>query len=299
MNTKKLTGVGIVALVVLLCGSIAWGGWFITPEGHRSVVLHLGKAVEQTKPGFHWKMPWLETVENFEVRQRLHSVKLDAATKDRLQLNNTIVSVNWTVHPDQAMSIYQQFGGLQQFERRIIQPKVQTKAKEALSKFSADQLIAEREKTVSEIRARLTASLEGFPVTIDSVQLENVGLPQQYMAAVLEKKKSYEDAQRERHKLEQQNLIAQQAVNTANAERDAVKARADGKAYQLVKEAEANAKAIQLQGEAQAKALAAIGEQLSSHPELVSYEQIQKWQGQVPSTVLGGGNGVLYGLNMK
>jgi regulator of protease activity HflC (stomatin/prohibitin superfamily) len=291
----KLAGLALAGIVVV---TIGFGSWFITPEGHRSVVMRFGKAVEQTKPGFNFKVPLIERAEHFEVRQRIFSVKLDAATRDRLQLA-AAVSINWTVHATEALAIYQSYGGLDQFEQRIIVPKVKTKAKEALSKHTADQLIAEREKAVSEIRSRLTSSLDGFPLTVDSVQLENVGLPDQYMTAVLEKKKAYEEAQKEQHKLDQQQLVAQQKVNTANAERDATMARADGQAYKLVKEAEATAQAIRLEGEARADALAKIGKQIDSHPMLVSYEQIQKWQGQVPTTVLGQSGGVLYGLNMK
>jgi regulator of protease activity HflC (stomatin/prohibitin superfamily) len=294
---KLFGSLGMLAGIVVLA-VVAFGGWFIVPEGHQGVRLHFGEAVGQHGPGFHWKLPMIQDVEYIEVRTRNRKLELDAATRDRLQLRAG-VSINWTAHKEAAKDIFVRYGSMEQFESRIVQPRIQTKAKEALSKFSADELIGEREKVTQEIKERLAISLEGFPLTLDSAQVENIDLPPVYMQAVLDKMKAYEDSQREKNVLEQQRLKALQEVNTAEADKRAAQERADGEAYRLNKVAEGQARAIILEGEARAKALAQIGQQLKNFPELVQYEGIQRWSGQVPQTVLGGADtNVLYGLNV-
>ena len=64
-----------------------------------------------------------------------------------------------------------------------------------------------------------------------------------------------EEARRAEFELARQRTNAQRAVNTAEAERDAVRARADGQAYRTLREAEAEASAIRARGEAEAAAL--------------------------------------------
>jgi regulator of protease activity HflC (stomatin/prohibitin superfamily) len=302
---SRLGGAGakVGSVLGLLAGGLVllilvFDGWFIVPEGHQGVRLHFGEAVGQYGPGFHWKLPMIEDVEYIEVRTRNRKLELDAATRDRLQLRAG-VSINWTAHKEAAMDIFVRYGSMEQFESRIILPRIQTKAKEALSKFSADELIGERERVTQEIKDRLSASLAGFPMNLDSAQVENIDLPPIYMQAVLDKMKAYEDSQREKNVLEQQRLKALQEVNTAEADKRAAQERADGEAYRLNKVAEGQARAIILEGEARAKTLALIGQQLKNFPELVQYEGIQRWSGQVPQTVLGGADtNVLYGLNV-
>jgi regulator of protease activity HflC (stomatin/prohibitin superfamily) len=94
---------------------------------------------------------------------------------------------------------------------------------------------------------------------------------------------------KEQHVLNQQKLIAQQTVQTAEADRDAQIARADGQAYQTRTEAAADADALLLRATAEAAGLQKIADALAGSPTLIEYEQVKKWAGQVPTTVLGNG----------
>jgi regulator of protease activity HflC (stomatin/prohibitin superfamily) len=61
------------------------------------------------------------------------------------------------------------------------------------------------------------------------------------------------------------------------AQRDADKARADGRAYE-----------IKVQGEAQADAIRIMGEALAKNPLVVEYKKMERWGGQFPTTFMGG-----------
>lgn len=53
--------------------------------------------------------------------------------------------------------------------------------------------------------------------------------------------------------------------------------------------AEADAKAVQLRGEAEASAIKAKSAALASNPALISLTQAERWNGQLPTTMVPGG----------
>ena len=259
------------------------------------MVLRFSKATHQERPGLHTKVPWIDSVQLIEVRERKSVEKLAAATKNQLPATAT-VSINWTVQEAAAMTLYQRYGSLEQFEERILDPKLRQASKAAISTFNADELIRNRNAAIGKIQENIVALMESYPVTVHSPQIENVDLPQQYMDAVLEKEKAREAAAREDYNLQRQKLEAQQKVQTAEAERDAVKARADGEAYKVTVEAEAEAQAIRIKGEAEAQAVLAVQKAISQNPLLIEYERAKRWNGIMPQTVMGSGQNVLWSL---
>ena len=131
----------------------------------------------------------------------------------------------------------------------------------------------------------MAATLEGFPVTVNSPQIENIGLPDTYLEAVQEKERARENAEREKHKLEQQRLIALQAVNSAEANAKAKRLEADAEAYRVITEATAEADAIRL-----------VNEQLSRSALYVDLVRAKRWDGVLPQTVLGESVGAFFSI---
>lgn len=198
----------------------------------RAIVKRRGKAVAQLDPGFHLKLPIADRIEQIEVRQRKNVEELRAATANQLAITAS-ASINWTANRESAMQLFIRYGGLDQLEARILDPKQRSAAKAALSRFPADRLIRNRQEAVAAIMANMTAELEGFPITINSPQIEHIGLPPQYAKAVLEKERSRENAEREKHALERQRLIALQAVNSAEANASAKRIEAEAEAFRM------------------------------------------------------------------
>ena len=274
--------VGIVAVGLVLMGL------YTIPEGHVGVVKRWQQAINQVGPGLHLKIPVVDTVEVIEVRQRKNEEALAAATANQLPIQAT-VSINWTVDTNAAMDLFIRYGGLNQFEQRILDPKLRSAAKGALSMFPADQLIRNRQAAVAEIQSRMVEALAEFPITVNSPQIENIDLPPTYKEAVLEKERAREDAEREQHRLEQQRLVALQAVNTAEAEAKAKRLAADAEAYRTLTEATAEAEAIGL-----------INAQLERSPRYLQLTEIKQWDGVLPKTMLGdAGAGVFLSLGAR
>ena len=292
----KGTLISLAVVVFLLISGAS--SMFTVQEGNIGVIKRFGEATQQVNPGLHMKIPFVDTVEVMEIRTRKNVEKLNASTHEQMPITAEI-SINWTVQRDQAFDLFVRYGGLTQFESRILDPKLRSAAKDALSKYKAEEIIQNRGQVIGQIEELLVTEMKDYPVKLDSAQLENLILPKKYIQSIETKQTEKNLAAAEKHRLERQKLEAQREVNTANAQRDAAKATADGKAYSIKTEAIAEAGAIKLKGLAEAEAIKKKAEALKVSTTLVDYVRAQQWDGKMPQTMMGSGQNVLWNMGSK
>lgn len=290
---RLLTGIKLSGLV--LVGGLVWSTFYTVDEGHVGIVKRFGKAEQQVDPGFHFKVPFMDEVVAIEVRTRKNVETMSAATAEQMPVKATTV-VNWTVARSAAIELYRQYGGLEQFEQRMLDPRLRSASKAGLAEYRAEQLIQNRNAAIRRIEELLEKETANLPIELGDVQLENVILPAKYIQSIETKQTELNLAAAEKHKLERQKLEAQREVNTANARRDATKAKADGEAYKIRAEAEAQAYAIEAKGRAEAQAIKAKADAIASNATLVEYTRAQRWNGRLPTTVMGEGQSILWNM---
>ncbi|WP_394199967.1 SPFH domain-containing protein [Shewanella waksmanii] len=296
--SKKGKGAAVGIVGALAAITVLFQTLYTVDEGHVGIIKRFGEATEQVNPGLHVKIPFVDKVEVLEIRTRKNSEKLNASTHEQMPVTAE-VSINWTVNRDQAFDLFKSYGGLSQFESRILDPKLRSAAKDALARYKAEEIIQNRGQVIAQIEDVLIEEMKAYPVKLDSAQLENLGLPQKYIQSIETKQTEKNLAAAEKHRLERQNLEAQREVNTANAKRDAAKATADGKAYAIQTEAIAEAEAIRLKGLAEAEAIQKKAEALRESQTLVDYVRAQQWNGQMPTTVMGSDQSILWNMDAK
>ncbi|MEO2268946.1 SPFH domain-containing protein [Pseudoalteromonas sp. YIC-656] len=294
-NKKGLISTVFVVVIVVL---VLLKSMYTVDEGHVGIIKRFGEATEQVNPGLHTKIPFVDTVEMLEIRTRKNVEKLRAATHEQMPLTAE-VSINWTVNREEAFDLFKSYGGLTQFESRILDPKLRSATKDALARYKAEELIQNRSQVIARIEELLLEEMKSYPVKLDSAQIEDLVLPPKYIQSIETKQTEKNLAAAEKHKLERQNLQAQQEVNTANAQRDAAKAKADGLAYAIKVEAQAQAEAIRLKGLAEAEAMQKKAEAIKNNATLVEYIRAQQWNGQMPTTVMGSDQGILWNMKEK
>lgn len=275
---KALIGgfIAVVAMTLLLMT------FYVIDEGHVGIVKRFGEAIEQNKAGLHTKIPVVDSVEVIEIRTKRNTEKLAAATSEQMPIQAE-VSVNWTVNRESAFKLFVDYGGLDQFENRILDSRLKSAAKGAISKYTAEQIIVSRSEVINSITLSLEETMRDFPVSLDSIQLDNIDLPPNYLKSI-ETKQTEKNlaAAAEQHKLDRQKLQAQQAVNTASAEADSKR---------LVARAEADS--VKMIGEAEAESIKAKAAALKSNPLIVQLTLAQKWDGAQPRMVTGNGGMIL------
>jgi regulator of protease activity HflC (stomatin/prohibitin superfamily) len=282
----------------LIAAAVLWQVFYTIDEGHVGIVKRFGEATTQVNPGLHTKVPFADGIEELEIRTRKNTENLKASTFEQMPVQAE-VSVNWTVIRAEAFELYKGYGGLDQFENRILDPRLRSATKDALARFKAEQIIQNRGQVIQKIEETLLAAMAEFPVKLDSVQIENLILPQKYLQSIETKQTEKNLAAAEKHRLERQKLEAQREVNTAEAKRDAEKARADGSAYAIEIEAKAQAEAILVKGLAEAEAMVKKAEAIKANKTLVEYVKAQQWDGRLPTTVMGSGQDILWNMKEK
>jgi regulator of protease activity HflC (stomatin/prohibitin superfamily) len=286
--------VGAIGLGVLLL--LANKSMYTVDEGNVGIVKRFGEATQQVNPGLHAKIPFVDTVEFLEIRTRKNVEKLLATTHEQMPVTAE-VSINWTIRRGEAFELFKRYGGLDQFEARILDPKLRSAAKDALARYKAEEIVQNRSQVIAKIEEVLLTETKEYPVKLDSAQLENLVLPKKYLQSIETKQTEKNLAAAEKHRLDRQQLEAQREVNTANAKRDAAKATADGKAYSIRTEAVAEAGAIRLKGLAEAEAIFKKAEALRQSYVLVDYVRAQQWNGQMPSTIMGEGQNIMWNMS--
>lgn len=277
-NIKKINlPIKTIALGILAAIGF-YSSIYTVTEGHIGIVKRFSEAKEQVNPGLHFKVPFVDSVEEIEVRTRKNEEKMASSTKEQMPVTVS-VSVNWTVDKTAALELFRQYGGLNQFESRILDPRFRSATKDVIPRFDAEKLIQDRASAIQAIEANLIEEMKDFPVTVDNIQIENIKLPAKYLTSIETKQTEKNLAAAEEHKLARQNLEAQRDVNTAKAKADGIK---------LV--AIAEAEAIKIKGLAEAEAITAKAKALGNNPLIIKLTEAQNWDGKLPATILGSQN---------
>lgn len=284
MSTGGLITAGVASIGIMVA---AISTIYVVDEGRVAVITDMGQAVRQEKPaGMQFKTPFIMGVREFDVRERALTGGLSAATSNQL-VTSMEFSVNWRPDPDQILKIFVDYGGPEEFAANTIRPRLQQALKSTVGKYTGAELTRERETVAAAMLENAREALAGYPAILSSVQIENFELPPRYMEAVLQKEEQREATEKQRLSLEQQRIKSQETVQTAEAERDAEIARAEGNATALKMMAEAEAESIRLRARAEAEGIEAVQAALSGNPLLVEYERVKAWDGQMPRMVLG------------
>ncbi len=247
----KIVGhaVGFLVLFIVFVG--AWG---TIGAGEVGVKTRLGAVLGTEKPGLYFKLPLIEHVEVMDVQTQKEAVKAVEAASQDLQTVTTDVAINYHLEPNRASAIYQNIGT--DYASRVIDPAIQESVKANTAKYTAEQLITNREAVRQGIIDLLTQKMTQFGIQIDAINITNFTFSPDFTQAIESKVTAVQNAEAAKNKLAQVQYEAQQAVATA----------------------EGQAKAIAIQ----AQAISSQGGQ-----SYVNLKAIEKWDGHYPATYMG------------
>lgn len=276
MVKKAVTyaGVGVVSLVAL---GVFFGSWYRVDEGERAVVLTNGSFSEVANPGLNFKIPFFQSARFFSVRNEVATYEKMAAYSFDQQIAEIRISVNYQITPDQVERVYKEYGTLDSAVSRIINPRAYESVKNVFGQYSAQRAIQERGKLTSDITSSLQNSVKNTGIQVMSVQVENIDFSDSYEQAVEAAAKAKADIERSKSELLRVEQEAQQKVKQAQAEAEAKKLQADADAY-----------ATQAAGKATAEAIRERGAALRDNPLLVDLVAAERWNGQLPASMIPG-----------
>ena len=284
---------GFAAIIAL---SILFGSWFTIDQGERGVILRYGAVSGTADPGLGFKLPLIDSVVRISVQSKaVVYEKMEAYSRDQ-QPADIRLSVNYRIPADRVEAVYANYGGEEGLMSRLIERKVFEETKTVFGRFNAVTAIQERGRLNSEVAAAIQEGIAG-PVLIESVQIENIDFSEAYEASIEQRMLAEVEVQRLRQNAEREKVQAEITVTQARAQADARRAEAQAQADAVRLAAQAESEAIKLRGEAEAEAIKARGDALKDNPGLVALTQAEKWDGQLPRTMLPGGSIPMLNLN--
>lgn len=267
---------GFFAFIITL--TVVFGSWYTIDQGERGVLLRIGALVGTAQPGLGFKTPWIEEVVKVSVQSRAQLYKeVPAYSKDQ-QSAVLSLSVNYRIPADKVTEVYSVYGGEDGLLSRLVDRRVNEDLKTVFGQFTAVAAIQERSRLNLEVASAIQSSVKG-PVIIDSVQIENIDFSDAYEASIEQRMLAEVEVQKLRQNAEREKVQAEITVTQAKANADAVRAKAN-----------AEAEAIRIKGDAEATSIKARGDALRENPGLVALTQAEKWNGQLPTTMLPGGS---------
>ena len=263
--------------------------------GEAGVEKHWGEInKELIKPGLHMNFMPGTSLYTLNVKTKRLEMKNALANKkdtadamfDRsvtiLSKNGLPVPVEMTVlyrlKEEVAPEVLGKYGPDITWDNKLVVPQVRDISREVMGNADIYELNKNRNVYAKQIVDRLNQSI-GKYVVVESVMIKEIGIPKKIKEAIERKMQMKEDAERARYEVEKAKQEAEKKIAVARGEAEKRKIAADAKAYQIMKEAQAQAKAnIELAR--------------SITPELVKYQWVLKWNGQVSKVQAGDNLGI-------
>lgn len=267
-----LTGlIGVSGLVVVL------SGLYTIDQGERGVILRFGAITGVAEPGLGLKVPFIDSVVSISVQSRSQFYG-DVQSYSRDQQTAAVqISVNYRLPADQVAKIYSEYGSEEGILTRLLDRRVPEQFKNVFGRFNAVTAIQERARLNQETEDAIRGSVDGAPIVIESVQIENIDFSDAYEQSIESRMLAEVEVQKLRQNAEREKVQAEITVTQANAQADAVRAQA-----------EAQAAATRLAGDAEADAIRAKGAALRDNPSLIDLTAAERWNGQLPTTMIPG-----------
>lgn len=247
-NLIKIS-IGLIAVAVFV---VAFTCVKQIDAGYRGIKTVWGKVIGESLPeGLYFYNAISSEIYAMDCKTRKATVKTNAYTKD-VQQSTVQVAVNYNLNPAFAHVMFKEVG--QDYEQKILYPKIISMIKDTFGGWEADKLIANRETAIQSIFEKLQAVMVPDHIDVTGVALENIDFSDQYERAIEEKQIATQNAIKAMNKTKQIEEEAKQKVLTAQAEAESMRIRSQA---------------------------------ISQNQNLIQYEAVQRWDGKLPVNMYG------------
>mgnify|MGYP003293373343 CR=1 FL=1 len=256
-KTGKIVG-GIIAAAV--AAVVLFSAFTTVQAGHSGVVLTFGKVSEQVLgEGLHIKIPFIQEIVQIDNRVLKAEVDCSSASKD-LQTVSSTIALNYRVRNEASASIYKDVGP--SYESIIIDPAIQECVKAITAKYTAEQLITERQTISDQMKAQLAEKINSYGLEIEIFNIISFEFTAEYNAAIEAKQTAQQNALKAEQDLQRIKVEAEQAIAQAEAEAEAYRLKS---------------------------------EQIT--PQMIAMEYIDKWDGKLPAVAGGESSSMLIDIS--
>lgn len=295
-----------------LAGALAIGtvfsSFYTVQPTEMAGVRRLGTVLttEPVGPGLHMKLPWIDAVDTIQV------------SLDVFQLNNLTVytidnqpvtvgiGMSYRIPREAVLKLLYGVGRTGNIDiTENIRPVLADRVLRVFSLQNTVNISANREQVATAIRKGVADGLGSiFGLEVTDLQLSSITYSPSFQASVEAAVQAKNDAIRAENTVSKVRFEGEQAkvqaeaqasarIAQAKGESEAAVAQARGQREAAILRAQGESQAALLVGDASARVIQQVGAAVAANPGVVAYEQAHRWNGQMPTTVLGGGTSPL------
>ena len=279
-------GLIILIVIAVLALLVATTCTATVQTGYTGIVTTFGRVEDVTlEAGLHFKSPFQRIIP-MDNREQKSTFNTEAFSSDIQQVQIT-GSINYAINKKTAMNLFKEVGT--DYFNKLVYPRMLEITKGVFSKYTAENLVANRQKLSESIREGLDNELDEYGINVISVSIENLDFTDAFTDAVEAKqvaaqKKLQAEIEQNQMTMETQQQAERKRIN-AEAEANVAKINADADAY-----------ALQVRSEAEAEANKKIAESLTEN--LIRFNEIKNWDGKLPTYMSGQGGTTIPVLNL-
>ena len=197
------------------------------------------------------------------------SIKVQSSEGQQINLD---VVIQYQVIKDEGGALYEDWGGapITTVEDRVVRQYTRSQVPVIAAHYGWEEITASRRGEIADqVAETLRTEFARRHLELVSFGIREVHLPDSLQQALDAKIQAQQQAEQQQYQLEQAKVRAEQDKVEAQGRASAVQAQAEG-----------DAQAIRIRAEAQAEANQVLAASLT--PELIRYQQMQRWDGRLP-----------------
>jgi regulator of protease activity HflC (stomatin/prohibitin superfamily) len=285
-SIRRIVTLSLGLVVALGALGFVFATWRTIEPGYVGIIfdkVSRSVSARALDPGWQFINPFTQSIQQYPVTIQTYSMVLagegsttgddsiKVQSSEGQQINLDVV-IQYQVIKEEAGQLFQDWGGapINIVEDRVVRQYTRSQVPLVASRYGWEDIsAAERERISQEVAARLQEEFARRHMRLISFGIREVHLPQQLQAALDQKIQAQQEAERQEYQLQQAKVKADQDQVTAEGQANATRAQAQGQADATLTQAKAQAEANRL-----------LNESLS--PEVLRYQQLQRWDGKLP-----------------
>jgi len=267
LNGLARAAVGIGAGISLFQASV-----YNVDGGFRAVMFDRLSGVQRAVrgEGTHFRIPWVQTPHQFDVRIRPRNISSATGTKD-LQIVTINLRVLSRPEEEHLPDIFSNLGV--DYDERVLPSIGNEVLKAVVAQYNAEQLITKREAVSREVRDELTKRATEFHILLEDVSITDLKFGKEFTAAVESKQVAQQASARERRPPLDARARRRRRRSPSPPPRPA---RQDSeRARFLVLKAEQEKQAAIIRAEGESESARVISAALQKSPALVELRRIE------------------------
>ena len=269
---------GVIGAILVLSFLIVPFSFHTVETGEIAIVKNMGKITHVRDAGTNFDLWFVNQYQKYDTKVQNVDITTAAYSSDA-QTMEIAMTLQYQIMADKVVDIATQYGSLEVLQNRIQSIAVE-KTKAVLSSYKAMDIIAQRAAISPAVEEAIKNAIgEEYFVKVNTVVLSNIDFSDAFEAAVEDK------------------MIAEQAKLKADYENQTKVAQAAAEAEAQLKKAQAEIDIAK--AEAEAKKIAAEGEAAANKiitdsitDELLEKILAERWNGELPDTYVGDGDGL-------